>query len=138
MTSFVLDNSVVLAWCLEDEAQPLADRAMRRVTEEGAVAPAIWWYELRNALISNERRGRLSAADTRDNLADLAKMHILLDSNHDETTILDLARRHRLSAYAAAYLEVAMRRGLPLASLDRRLREAARKDNIELLDHNGS
>ena len=138
MTSFVLDNSVVLAWCLEDEAQPLADRAMRRVTEEGAVAPAIWWYELRNALISNERRGRLSAADTRDNLADLAKMHILLDSNQDEATILDLARRHRLSAYAAAYLEVAMRCGLPLASLDRRLREAASASGIELLTDNDS
>ena len=138
MTSFVLDNSVVLAWCLEDEAQPLADRAMRRVTEEGAVAPGIWWYELRDALISNERRGRLSAADTRDNLADLAKMHILLDSNHDEATILDLARRHRLSAYDAAYLEVAMRRGLPLASLDRRLREAAAANGIELLNENDS
>ena len=137
MTSFVLDNSVVLAWCLEDEAQPLADRAMRRVTEEGAVAPGIWWYELRNALISNERRGRLTAAQTGIALTAIARMQIAMDWDHDERMTLDLARRNRLSAYDAAYLEVAMRRGLPLASLDRRLREAARANGIELLDDSG-
>ena len=68
MTRIVLDNSVVLTWCLADEHHPIAERAMQLVIEQGAVVPGIWWYELRNALMVNERRGRLSAADSRSTL----------------------------------------------------------------------
>lgn len=93
--------------------------------ERGAVVPGVWWYELRNALIVNERRGRLSAEDTRATLADLDEMNIAADTQHHTPTVLDLARRHELSVYDAAYLEVALRRGLPLVSLDRRLSKAA-------------
>lgn len=75
----VLDNSIVLAWCLADEQHPAADRAMRLTTAQGAVVPGIWWYELRNALIVNEWRGRLRAADTQATLADIGFLPISVD-----------------------------------------------------------
>lgn len=134
MTPIVIDNSVVLCWCLADESDPLADKAMRRVVENGAVVPGIWWYELRNALIVNERRGRLDAADTVAILTDLGEMSISVDQEHDDVTILSLARRHALSVYDAAYIEVALRRGLPLASFDRRLGQAAAARHIALFN----
>lgn len=100
-------------------------KAMRLVAEEGGVAPRIWWYELRNALLINERRGRISAQKVSDTLADGLYLNIEIDENHDESRLLDFARRFELTAYDATYLEVAFRRSLPLATLDRRLRKAA-------------
>ena len=138
MTTVVLDNSVVLSWCLNDERHALANRAMDFAIARAAVAPHIWWYELRNALVINERRGRLNARDTQATLEDIARMRIALDRNHDERVLFELARQYRLSAYDAAYLEVARRRRLPLASLDRRLREAATDCGVALLDEHRS
>lgn len=134
MSHIVLDNSIVLSWCLADENNPIAERAMQLVIEHGAVVPGIWWYELRNALVVNERRGRLGAADSRSTLADLREMRIAIEHEHDEAELIDLARRHSLSVYDAAYLEVALRRALPLASLDRRLCEAASACGIATLE----
>ena len=108
-----------------DEDDPAATIVMRRVTEEGGVAPRIWWYELRNALLVNERRGRISAQKVSDTLADSLALGIETDNGHDEPLLLNFARKFELSVYDAAYLEVAYRRGLPLATLDRRMREAA-------------
>ena len=107
---------------------------MQLVIDHGAVVPGIWWYELRNALVVNERRGRLGAADSRSTLADLREMRITIDHEHDEALLLDLSRQHELSVYDAAYLEVALRLGLPLASLDQRLCEAASACDIALLE----
>ncbi len=87
-----------------------------------------------NALVANERRGRLKAQDTRATLADLEEMAIANDTTHNAELVLDLARKHGLSVYDAAYLEVAIRRVLPLASLDRRLRQAARTHAIPQMD----
>ena len=134
MTHVVLDNSIVLSWCLADENHPIAEKAMRIVIEDGAVVPGIWWYELRNALVVNERRGRLDAAHTRSTLADLRELPIEIDHEHNEAVLLDLSRQNNLSVYDAAYLEVARRRALPLASLDRRLCEAASACDIALLE----
>lgn len=134
MTRIVLDNSIVLSWCLADEDDPIADLAMQVAVAHGAVVPGIWWYELRNALTVNERRGRIDAADTRSTLADLREMRITIDQDHDENVLLDLSRQHELSVYDAAYLEVALRRALPLASLDRRLCGAASACRIPLLE----
>ena len=125
MTSIVIDNSVFLAWCLGDEENPVATGAMRRVAEEGGVVPRIWWYELRNALLMNERRGRISPQQVSDTLADSLALGIVIDEEHDDSLILDFARRLKLTVYDAAYLEIAFRRSLPLATLDQRLREAA-------------
>ena len=83
--------------------------------------------------IVNEKRGQLSAEDTRATLADLDEMNITADSRHDTPTVLGLARRHELSVYDAVYLEVALRRSLPLASLDRRLSQAATTSGAESL-----
>ena len=136
MRAIVPDNSIVLSWCLADENDPTADRAMRIVIEDGAVVPGIWWYELRNALVVNERRGRLDPADTRSTLADVREMRFAIDRDHDEAVLLELSRRHNLSVYDAAYLEVARRCALPLASLDRRLCEAASACHVAVLDGN--
>ena len=106
---------------------------MHRVVEYGAIVPGIWWYELRNALVMNERRGRLSAADTAATLADLRELRISLDPAHDESVVVALAREQHLSVYDAAYLEVALRHTLPIASLDKRLCQAAADLNITLL-----
>ena len=133
MSRVVLDNSILLSWCLADESDPLAERAMDLAIERSAVVPGIWWYELRNALVVNERCGRLDAADTRSTLADLRQMRITIDQDHDEAALLELARRHGLSVYGAAYLEVALRRSLPMASLDRRLCDAASTCQIALI-----
>lgn len=130
MTGLVIDNSIVLAWCLADESFAIADAAMQAVIEHGAVVPGIWWYELRNSLVVNERRGRLEPADTQATLADLHDLSIAIDRDHDEGTILNLARVHGLSIYDAAYLEVAHRRVLPLGTLDARLRNAARSARV--------
>ena len=125
MTAIVVDNSIFLAWCLADEDEPMATHAMHHVAEEGGVAPRIWWYELRNALLVNERRGRMSAQQVSATLSDSLALGIAMDDQHDESRLLELARRYELTVYDAAYLEVAFRRGLPLATLDRQLREAA-------------
>lgn len=133
----VVDNSIVLSWCLADERDPVAERAILLATTHGAVVPGIWWYELRNALLMNERRGRLAPADTRATLADLREMRIETDGDHDEGGLLDLSRRHGLTVYDAAYLEVALRRALPMASLDGRLRRAAAADGVALVGEGG-
>ena len=134
MTRIVLDNSVVLAWCLADENAQIAKRAMQLAAAHGAVVPRIWWYEVRNALVVNEWRGRLNAADTRATLADIGELQIEVDHDHDESLLLNISRTHHLSVYDAAYLEVAGRRGLALASLDRRLRRAAGAAQVTLLE----
>ena len=132
MTSIVIDNSVFLAWCLGDEENPVATGAMQRVAEEGGVVPRIWWYELRNALLMNERRGRISPQQVSDTLTDSLALGIVIDEEHDDSLILDFARRLKLTVYDAAYLGIAFRRSLPLATLDQRLREAAEAIGVEI------
>lgn len=124
--AFVLDASTVLAWAIEDERTPPAMSALAalRVDDEARV-PAVWWSEVRNALVVNERRGRLGEADVADFLRGLNRLPISIDRSPDETALFALARRHRLTVYDAAYLELARREGLPLASLDGDLRAAS-------------
>lgn len=123
--SVVIDNSVFMAWCMGEEDDPRVYNTMQRVADEGGVVPRIWWYELRNALLVNERRGRISQQQVSDTLADSQELDIYIDNKHDDALILDLARRFKLTVYDSAYLEVALRRSMPLATLDKRLREAA-------------
>ena len=135
--SVVVDCSVFLAWSLADEDEPVATEAMRRVVGAGGVAPGIWWYELRNALLMNERRGRLTAQHVAETLADCAALGIETDGRHDESLVLGLAREHALSVYDASYLEVASRRRLPLATLDRKLSEAAVATGVPTINRPG-
>jgi len=122
--SFVVDNSVALAWCFEDEhTQPILD-LLDRVAETGAVAPSLWPLEALNGLLMAERRRRLDTK-RRQRLADfLRDLPVTLDAETADqawTATARLAERYRLTLYDAAYLELALRRKLPLATLDQDL-----------------
>jgi predicted nucleic acid-binding protein len=136
MSGFVLDCSIAMSWCFEDEAGEDTDALLERVRDEGALVPSLWHLELGNALIGGERRGRLSAADVTTRLELIGDLPITTD---DETCLralretLTLARAESLTTYDAAYLEVAMRRGLPLASKDRDLVAAANRIGLKTL-----
>lgn len=132
--SFVLDASIAASWALEPEGPPLADIAEHQLDRAGAVVPAIWSLEIRNALLMAERRGRISEADVFGAVNSLAHMHIEIDRFQDADEVLAVARRFRLTTYDAAYLELAQRRSIPLASLDRALVAAARDAGVKLLD----
>lgn len=131
---FVLDASIAVCWAFEDEDSPLADRALERIRSDTAVVPALWWFEVWNVMIVNERRGRIEASDTAGFLADLLRLGVAIDREADQVGVLDLARKHRLTAYDASYLELARRLGAPLAPLDGRLARAARSETVVLLD----
>lgn len=126
--SFVLDNSVALTWCFEDERTSATADLLERIGETGATAPLIWPLEALNVLLVAERRGRVDK-DRRQSLADfLSALPVKLDeetAGQAWTEISQLAERFRLSSYDAAYLELAWRRQLPLATLDQDLQDAA-------------
>jgi predicted nucleic acid-binding protein len=134
LTVFVLDASTTLAWAIEDERTPRAMEVLAGFSaKDEARVPAMWWFEVRNALVVNERRGRLAEADAADFLRGLNRLSVSIDRSPDESALLALARRHRLSVYDAAYLELAQREGLPLASFDGPLRAAAAASGVPLL-----
>lgn len=134
---FVIDASIALAWCFDDEASPLADRVLGRLEVESALAPAHWPLEVADALRTAERRGRVDQAD-------LERLRRLLVALPIEVVAVDLptalwgvledARDHDLTAYDAAYLDLAIARRLPLATADARLATAGRAAGVDLLD----
>jgi predicted nucleic acid-binding protein len=130
---FVLDASVALAWAFADEDDPRAAAALARIRADEALVPSIWWFEVRNTLVVNERRGRLTEADTAAFLRTLARLSVTIDRQPGDAEVLSLARRHRLSVYNAAYLELALRDSVPLATLDRELIGAARAERVPLV-----
>ena len=131
--SFVLDASIAAVWALADESDPLADFAMERIGDGFALVPSIWWYEVRNVIVINERRKRLSVDESSAFLRVLESFPISTDGDLDEEAIFAYARRYQLSFYDAAYLDVARRNKLPLATLDKALRSAAESAGIPLL-----
>jgi len=134
--SLVIDSSITLAWFFEDERSAAADAVLHQVTESGAVAPAHWRLEVANALQIAVRRKRITAAFRDASIADLRSLEIAIDPETDHqawTATLRLAERYRLTLYDAAYLELARRRGLPLATLDQELRAAGSALGVSLL-----
>jgi predicted nucleic acid-binding protein len=131
--SLVLDSSVVGCWCFPDEANAIADLALEQVAAGPASAPVLWWFEIRNVLVVNERRGRIDPPGSAAFLAELARLRIGLDWDADGEMVLGLARTHRLTVYDAAYLELAVRIDAPLATPDRRLAAAARAAGVPLV-----
>ena len=132
---FVLDGSLALAWYFADEADPYADEVARGLATREAVVPSLWRLEIANALIVGERRRRSTQAQAAAFLARLELLPIVIDDQTDArawSETLRIARTHALSAYDAAYLELAMRRGLPLASLDHPLKAAATAVGVPL------
>jgi predicted nucleic acid-binding protein len=130
--AFVLDASVTVSWGLVDEADAMADSALEHLEAESAHVPAIWWFEVRNVLLVNERRRRITERDTEMFLRALSAMNIETDHAPADGAILALARSHRLTVYDASYLELASRKTLPLATLDRQLAAAAQREGIRL------
>jgi predicted nucleic acid-binding protein len=136
VTAFTLDASIALAWCFADEATPAADAVLDRLADEEAAAPALWRLEVANGLAMAERRGRLNVAGLIRSVALLQGLAVTIDAEGLERTfrdLLDLARSERLTVYDAAYLELALRLGVPLASKDIKLRKAAEKLGLALL-----
>ena len=134
--SFILDSSVALTWCFEDEATPAADALLARLTENGAHAPLLWPLEVLNALAMAERRGRITAPARRERIGFLQSLPVALDEQTapQAWTATDrLAGQYRLTLYDAAYLELAQRLELPLATLDADLRAAAADLGLPLL-----
>ena len=130
--AFVVDASVMLARAL-GELNATAALTRERLRDEEAIVPALWWFELRNVLIINERRGRITEADTASALQDWAGLSIAIDRSPDEAVLMALARRHRLTVYDAAYLELAVRGRLELATLDASLAAAARQEGVMVI-----
>jgi predicted nucleic acid-binding protein len=130
---FVLDASIAACWAFDGEDHPAAALALERIRTDAARVPALWWFEVRNTLIVNERRGRLTEADTAAFLRGLARLAVTVDRSPAEAEVLALSRRLRLTVYAASYLELAGREGVPLATLDTELIRAARAENLTLL-----
>lgn len=134
--SVVIDSSITLAWFFEDERSASADAVLRQVTESGAVAPSLWRLEVANALQMAVRRQRIDAAFRDASLADLQALMVAIDLETDNQawkTTLHLAERCRLTVYDAAYIELAQRRNLPLATLDQELRDAGSALGVTLL-----
>jgi predicted nucleic acid-binding protein len=126
--SLVLDASLTVSWYFDDEATPLTDAILDRVSENGAVVPTLWRLEVANAFQSAIRRKRMTVRYRDEALIGLTQLPITTDADTDTyawTTTLRLAERFALTIYDAAYLELAQRQSLPLATLDAELREAA-------------
>jgi predicted nucleic acid-binding protein len=130
---FVLDASIAACWAFEDEDHSIAALALERIRADEARVPSLWWFEVRNTLIVNERRGRLTESDTAAFLRGLARLGVTVDRSPDEVDVLTLARQRRITVYDAAYLELARREGAPLATLDTALATAARAELVPLL-----
>jgi predicted nucleic acid-binding protein len=135
MSRFVLDCSMTMAWCFQDEQDSRALSVLASLAFNEAIVPSLWPFEVANVLAVCERRGRLDAADVAAVIRMLQQYPIEMDgeaANHAFGKTLSLARTHRLTAYAAAYLELALRTGFPLASLDAELNAAATSLGIPL------
>lgn len=133
---FVLDSSVALAWCFGDERTAALNDLENRLLTDTAVVPALWPFEVANVLMLASRKGRITSLD-RDRFLAIFRGHpIAVDPDSTEvamTATLRLADEQRLTVYDAAYLELAVRRSLPLATLDHNLRAASERAGIPLL-----
>ena len=135
MNRFVLDCSVTMAWCFEDEADPRADALLDAMPSATAYVPGVWALEVANVLLVAQRRGRLNEADATTFVSHIQEMSIEeepVPASEVLNKILSLAGRYGLSAYDAAYLELAMRLRIPLATLDTKLAHAAEAAGVKL------
>jgi len=134
---FVLDNSVVMAWIFKDEVSRYAQEVQGSLDAAEAVVPAIWPLEIGNVLVVGERRGRLSKADSAHLMALVSELPITVEQESPERMlgeIVALARDQHLSTYDASYLDLAMRLGVPLATLDASLLKAAKNCLVTAYD----
>ena len=136
MTDFVLDNSVTMRWLLESEKAPdqaYAEEVLTSLQDTGTLVPDLWRLEATNVLLNAEKHGVINSGEAERFIMQLEKLPIRVDSLTSRQAFnktLALARAYKLSSYDAAYLELAIREGLPLASLDKTLLKAARKAEV--------
>lgn len=134
---FVLDASVAVAWCFDDETTPFTEGVLNLFSRGSeALTPSVWPLEVANALLMAERRGRLSMAQVTALLNRISKLPIAVEPGSTTLAfgqILSVARHEQLTEYDAAYVELALRAGLPLATLDNKLRQAAQAAGIRLI-----
>lgn len=134
MTPIVIDTSVTMAWCFEDEATEQTDRVLDHLRAEVAIVPALWQLEVANVLLVAERRNRISEAQATHFLDLLRQLPIQVDATPVDTgAIIAAGRRHGLSAYDASYLVLAERLAAPLATGDRALAAACRTAGVPLV-----
>jgi len=134
--AFVLDRSVTLSWLLPDDRGAATDALVDELQRTTAVAPAIWPYEVANALLVAQRRARISDDDLNRVRRALTALPIKVEavaSQHVLYAVSDLGRRLDVTSYDAAYVELAARRRLPLATLDARLRKVCAALKVEVL-----
>jgi predicted nucleic acid-binding protein len=134
--SLVLDSSATLAWIFGGETTPALARVFDEIAERGAVVPSLWRLEIANCLTVGRRRGRIDEEFRRAALSDLSLLDIVVDAHTDANAWGDtqeLAERFGLTLYDAAYIELASRRALPLATLDAEMRAAGRSLGLRLL-----
>ena len=130
---FVIDNSVVMTWCFKDEKNKYTDAILDTLEFSTAFVPSIWPLEVGNVLLVAERKKRLSKADSTRFITLLAELPIVIEPEPPDRMmrdILALAREHQISTYDASYLDLAMRKGLPIATLDKRLKAAAKLSRV--------
>jgi predicted nucleic acid-binding protein len=131
----VLDASIALSWCFEDESDAYSRSVLEAAVTTTFVVPSIWPLEVANVLLVAERRGRMTRAATAQFIELLSDLTIDVEPEPGlryDTDLLDLARRHRLSAYDASYLRLALRTGVPLATKDVSLVNAASDEGVAL------
>ncbi len=133
---FVVDNSVVMSWCFKDENNHYADIVLNKLMEASAIVPTIWPLEVVNVLLVAERKKRLTQSDSIRFITLLNQLPIFVE--HEQASrmmkeLLALARTGNLSSYDASYLDLAMKNGCPIATLDKKLIEAAKKIDVPIL-----
>jgi predicted nucleic acid-binding protein len=136
VSGLVVDSSAALSWCFPGEAAPDTDMLLDRVRDEGGIVPDLWHLELANVLVNAERAKRIGMNQIAIFLDLIRKLPISADTQASARafdTILDLARYERLTTYDAAYLDLALRRNLPLATKDKNLSLAAKRNGVRLL-----
>jgi len=136
VTAVVVDTSIAVTWCFEDEATAGTDALFERIRDQGAIVPALWHLELANVLLQAERRGRIGTGEVAVRLDLISQLPIATDPGSTPRAwreILSLARVEGLTTYDATYLELALRQGATLLTKDRELAEAALRRGVAVL-----
>lgn len=136
MPSFVADASLAMAWCFDDEATPATRKLLRDCSDQSILVPAWWFVEIINVLALAERKGRITVNQAADFITVIESLDVEIDIGaplRAFTDLLPLCRAHALTSYDAIYLDLALRRKLPLATLDEPLRKVAKELGVKLL-----
>ncbi len=135
-SDFVVDNSVVMAWCFDDEVDFYTDAIQDLLARNVAFVPSIWPLEVANVLLVAERKKRITKAASGHFIAMLSQLPIVVDSTEPERVLHDvisLARQYKLTSYDSSYIELAIRKGLPIASLDNAILKAAKDIQVQIM-----